>query len=127
MTVPRDRLPLTVFIQISLAIQLNPSAQPVVICSNAHAATLFQYGMMNRTTTAAPMPLITERFSPRRAIARGYKGPIKVTAARLTAMSAPISTVEWPERFKTIAISGGSKPKINPTPRLVENTAAKIQ
>jgi hypothetical protein len=31
------------------------------------------------------------------------------------------------ERFKTIAIKGGSKPKIKPTPRLVENTAANIQ
>jgi hypothetical protein len=35
--------------------------------------------------------------------------------------------LDLPERFKTIAIKGGSKPKIKPTPRLVENTAASIQ
>jgi hypothetical protein len=127
MTVPRDASPLTVFIQISLAIQLKPNALPVATRSSTHAATLFQNGMTSKINTAALIPHMTERRSPSRAIAYGYNGPITLTATRLTAMTAPTTKLELPERFKTIAIKGGSKPKIKPTPRLVENTAPNTQ
>src|ERR1019366_1328610 len=52
-------------------------------------------------------------------------GPTRTTATKLIAITLPIATVEFAARFRTIAISGGSKPKINPTPKLVEKTAAR--
>src|ERR1022692_1924230 len=52
-------------------------------------------------------------------------GPTRTTATKLIAITLPIVTVDFAARFRTIAISGGSKPKINPTPKLVENTAAR--
>ena len=58
---------------------------------------------------------------------RGYSGPSRITAIRLEAMTAPIAKLEKPERLIVSAISGGWKPKINPTPRLEENTAARAR
>ena len=68
MTVPREAAPLTVFIQISLATQLKPNAQPVRMRSVIQAGMEFQYGMATRITTPTAMPLSTERFRPRHPI-----------------------------------------------------------
>ena len=46
-----------------------------------------------------------------------------MTATKLAAVTAPIAKLEEPVRLNTNAISGGWKPKIKPTPRLLENTA----
>ncbi len=71
MMMPRDSSPLTMFIQISLAIQVSPSAQPLRNLKNSHMGTPGQSGMRNRITAAMPTPETTQRFRPRRAINRG--------------------------------------------------------
>ncbi len=45
MTAPRDSAPLTLFIQISLAIHTSPSAQPAMNRSASHSGTLGHSGM----------------------------------------------------------------------------------
>src|SRR5450631_3043622 len=127
MMVPRDSSPLTVFIQISLATHDSPSAQPLKNLKNNQEPTLGHSGITGRISAAMPIPAITQRFNPRRAMRRGYSGPSRITAIRLEAITAPIAKLEKPERLMVSAISGGWKPKINPTPRLEENTAARVR
>src|SRR5271169_2111330 len=116
-TVPRDSSPLTLFIQISLATHDSPSAQPLKNLKNNQDPTLGHIGMMGRISAAMPMPAMTQRFNPKRAMTRGYSGPSRITAIKLEAVTAPMSKLEWPERLRANAISGGWKPKIMPTPK----------
>ena len=123
-TAPREASPATRFIHTSLAIQVSPSAIPVRIRSTTHIGTVGHQGMKASSTVPPQTPAMMERVNPRRAITEGYAGPMTITATRLTALTAPTTKFEWPARLNTTAISGDSKPKIRPTPRLVENTAA---
>ena len=127
MTVPRSASPLTVFNQISLPIQLNPSTQPVTNLKPIHGTTPETAGMHASTSAPVAMPMITLRFNPNRPMRRGYKGPHRMTAIRLADVTAPIARAELPTRLKAIAMSGGWKPKINPTPRLEERIAASVR
>ena len=47
-----------------------------------------------------------------------------MTANRLEAVTAPMAKLEYPSLLSVKAINGGWKPKINPTPKQLENTAA---
>src|ERR1700677_1108228 len=124
MTVPRSSSPLTLFSQISLAIQLNPSAHPVTNLKHIHEATPDAAGINASTSAPLEMPTITLRLSPSRPMSRGYSGPHRMTAIRLAALTAPTARAELPARLKTMAIRGGWKPKIKPTPRLEGRMAA---
>ena len=127
MTVPLEPVGIARFIHTSLAIQARPSANPVSTRNSSHAGTPRQNGITSSTRMLKATPPTTERCRPTFAIRRGYAGPRSTIATRLTAMTLPMATVEFPARFSTIAISGGSKPNIRPTPKLVEKTAASTQ
>jgi hypothetical protein len=47
-----------------------------------------------------------------------------MTAIRLALVTAPMAKFDEPPRLNTSAMSGGWKPKISPTPTLLESTAA---
>jgi hypothetical protein len=90
--------------------------------------TLFQNGITNKINTATPIPLMTERCSPRRAIAIGVQGSDQAhrdeahgdDSADRASSSARIDS--RPLRSRAARIR-----KISPTPRLVENTAPRIR
>jgi hypothetical protein len=127
MTVPRDCSPLTVFIQISLAIHVSPSAQPLKNLRHSQIGTRGHIGMSSKISAATQTPATMQRLSPRRAMTRGYSGPNKITAIKLAAVTAPMAKLEEPDRLKVNAINGGWKPNIKPTPRLLENTAPRTR
>ncbi len=71
MTVPRDSSSLTLFNQTSLAIQLKPSAQPVMNLKTSQKATPGHAGMRIRTRAAQQIPATMHALSPRREMAVG--------------------------------------------------------
>jgi hypothetical protein len=71
MTVPRDSVPLTLFIQISLAIHTSPNAHPAMNLNANQSGTLGQSGMSSNIPAAKTMPLMMQRLRPRRTMARG--------------------------------------------------------
>jgi hypothetical protein len=62
---------LALFIQISLAIQTRPKAQPATKRNASHTGTLGQSGISSRMTAAQTVPPTIEGLRPRRAMARG--------------------------------------------------------
>ena len=70
-TVPRDLVPLALFIQISLAIHTRPRAQPAMNRSANQTGTLGQTGMSSRMTAAKRIPETMQRLRPRRTMIRG--------------------------------------------------------
>lgn len=127
MTAPREPSLMTLFIQISLAIHVSPSAQPERNRSNSQMETRGHTGMTSKMSAAMRTPKTMQRLNPRRPMRRGYKGPSRITATRLAAVTAPMAKLEVSERLKMKAIKGGWKPKINPTPRLLEKTAPRAR
>ncbi len=71
MTVPRASAPLTVFSQISLAIQERPRVHPVKNLKHNQEGTPTASGISNKIAAPQPMPAITLRRSPKRAMSAG--------------------------------------------------------
>ncbi len=94
MTVPRDFGPLALFIHISLEIHTSPSAQPAMNLKASQTGMLGRSGINSRMTAAKRMPATMQRFSPKRTITRGYKGPHRMTAIKLAAVTAPMEKLE---------------------------------
>src|ERR1700722_13146658 len=107
MMVPRDSVPLTLFIQISLAIHPNPKTQPATNLKTNHGAAPGQRGMSSNKMAAKTVPDTMQRLKPRRAMACGYRGPHRITAIKLAAVTAPMTKLEYPIRLKLRAIRGG--------------------
>ncbi len=105
--VPRNFGPATLPSHTSLAIQLNPSAQPVSVRSVSQTGGLVRNGIDSRMIAAMQTPATTDRRSPRCAINLGYQGPTMITATRLAAVTAPMPILDTPARLKTNAINGG--------------------
>jgi hypothetical protein len=94
MTVPRDSVVLTLFIQISLAIHTNPRAHPAMNLNTSQNNKPGHIGMSNNIPAAKTIPATMQRLRPTRTIARGYQGPHRITAIKLAAVTAPIAELE---------------------------------
>ena len=71
MTVPRASAPLTVFSQISLAIQERPRAQPVKNLKHNQEGTPTASGISNKIAAPQPMPAIDAAPQPQARDERG--------------------------------------------------------
>jgi hypothetical protein len=71
MTVPRVSAPLAVFSQISLAIQESPRVQPVRNLKHSQEGMPIASGIANKIAAPQPMPAMTLRRSPKRAMIAG--------------------------------------------------------